>query len=138
MSAGKNLKRKVEREFSGINFVLSGRQCFLYPDTPKINKVIKQLLAIKKELGDLKALSDAKKLVTKSALSLWNEVKKTSVSLPWPPTLSDLKNENFNCPKLLNLLYTKLLNGGIKPSTNKSEHLKQSFSQGLVYTITNG
>lgn len=49
--ARQHLKRRVEREFSGINFVLSGRHCFVYPDTLEVSK---------KELGDLKALSDAK------------------------------------------------------------------------------
>ena len=59
--------------------------------------------------------------------------KKTSVSLPWAPTSSGLKIENFHCPKFLDLLYTKLLNGGIKSSTKKTDRLKQSFSQDLCY-----
>ena len=54
------------------------------------------------------------------------------------PKTSELKNENFHCPKLLDLLYTVLLNEEIRSRTNKSERLKQSFTQDLVYTITNG
>ena len=57
ISARKNLKRKLEREFTGITFVLSGRNCFEYPDTLEIWEVVKQLLVTKKELRDLKALS---------------------------------------------------------------------------------
>ena len=137
-SAKKNLKRKLEREFARMNFVHSGKQCFLYPETLEISEVVKQLLAAKEDLEDLKALSGDEKLVTKCALFIKDVVKKTSVSLPSPPTSSDLKSENFHCPKLLDLFYTVLLNGGIKSSINKSKHLKQSFSQDLVYTITNG
>ena len=55
-SARKNLKRKLEREFAGINFVHSGRQCFVYLDTLEISEEVKQLLATNKELGVLKAL----------------------------------------------------------------------------------
>ena len=110
----------------------------LYPGTLEISEVVKQLLATEKELGDVKALPGAKKLVTNCAFSIQDAVKKTSVSLPWPPTSSDIKIENFHCPKLLGFLYKVLLNGDIKSSTNKSERLKQSFSQDLVYGITNG
>ena len=52
------------------------------------------------------------------------EVKEKSVNLSWPPKTSELKNENFHCPKLLDLLctvllytvllYTVLLNGEIR------------------------
>ena len=58
--------------------------------------------------------------------------------MSWPLKTSELNNENFHCPKLLDLLYTVLYNGEKKSRTNKSERLKQSFTQDLVYAITNG
>ena len=48
-SERKNLKSKLEPEFARINFVLSGRQCFAYPDTD-ISEAVKQLLATKNNL----------------------------------------------------------------------------------------
>ena len=103
------MKRKLEHNFAGINFVHSGRQCFAHSES---REVVKQLLATKKELGDLKVSSGTEKLVTKYALSIQDMIKKTSVNLPWPL-------------KLLDLLYTVLFNRGIKSITNKSERLKQ-------------
>ena len=123
-SAKKNLKRKIETEFTEIKIVQIGRQCYVYPDTHDISEVITQLETIKKELKELKALSDAEKLVTKCALTVREEVKEKRVNLSWLPKTSELKNENFHCPKLLDLLYTVLLNGEIKRRTNKSERLK--------------
>ena len=137
-SAKKNLKRKIETEFTEINFVQIGRQCYVYPDTLEISEVITQLETTKKELKELKALSDAEKLVTKCALTVREEVKEKSVNLSWPLKTSELKNENFHCRKLLDLLYTVLYNGEKKSRTNKSELLKQSFTQNLVYAIING
>ena len=58
--------------------------------------------------------------------------------MSWSPKTSELKNENFHCPKRLDLLYTMLLNGEIKSRTNKSQRLNQLFTQDLVYAITNG
>ena len=104
-SAKENLKRKIETEFTEINFVQIGRQCYAYPDTVEISEVITQLETTKKEHKELKALSDAEKLVTKCALTV-REVKEKSVNLPWPRKTSELKNENFHCPNLLDLLYT--------------------------------
>ena len=126
-SAKKNLKRKIETEFTEINSVKIGPQCYVYPDTLETSEVITQLETIKKELKELKALSDAEKLLTKCVLTVREEVKEKSVNLSWSPKTSELKNENFHCPKLLDLLYTVLLNGEIKSRTNKSERLKQSF-----------
>ena len=119
-----------------MNFLQIGRQCYVYPDTLEISEVITQLETTKKDLKKLKALSDAEKSVTKCALTVREEVKEKSVNLSWPPKTSELKN--FHCPKLLDLLYTVLLNGEIKSRTNKVERLKQSFTQDLVYAITNG
>ena len=113
-----------------------GRQCYVYPDTLDISEVITQLETTKKELKELKALSDGEILVTKCALAVREEVKEKSVNLSWPPKTSELKN--FHCPKLLDVLYTVLLNGEIRSRTNKSERLKPSFTQDLVYAITNG
>ena len=39
--------------FAEVNFSLSGRQCFIYPDTLEIGEVVNQLLATKKELGEI-------------------------------------------------------------------------------------
>ena len=47
-SAKKNLKRKIETEFTEINFVQIGRQCYVYPDTLEISEVITQLETTKK------------------------------------------------------------------------------------------
>ena len=121
-----------------MNFLQIGRQCYVYPDTLEISEVITQLETTKKDLKKLKALSDAEKSVTKCALTVREEVKEKSVNLSWPQKTSELKNENFHRPKLLDLLYTVLLNGEIKSRTNKVERLKQSFTQDLVYAITNG
>ena len=66
-SAKNNLKRKIETEFTAINAVQIGWQCYVYPDTLEISEVITQLQTTKKELKELKALSDAEKLVTNSS-----------------------------------------------------------------------
>lgn len=51
------MKRKLETEFAGINFVHSGRQCLVHPNTLEISELVQQLLvATKKEVGDLKVL----------------------------------------------------------------------------------
>ena len=84
-SAKKNLKSKVETEFSEIKFVQIERQCYVYPDILEISEVITQLETTKKEL---KALSDAEKLVKKCALTVREEVKEKRVNLPWPPKTS--------------------------------------------------
>ena len=84
-SAKKNLKSKVETEFSEIKFVQIERQCYVYPDILEISEVITQLETTKKEL---KALSDAEKLVTICALTVREEVKEKRVNLPWPPKTS--------------------------------------------------
>ena len=66
-SAKNNLKRKLETEFTAINVVQIGWQCYVYPDTLEISEVTTQLQTTKKELKELKALSDAEKLVTNSS-----------------------------------------------------------------------
>ena len=66
-SAKNNLKRKIETEFTAINVVQIGWQGYVYPDTLEISEVITQLQTTKKELKELKALSDAEELVTNSS-----------------------------------------------------------------------
>ena len=68
--AKKNLKTKIETELIEINFVEIGQQCYVCPDTHEISEVITQLETTKKELKELKALSDAEKLVTKCVLTV--------------------------------------------------------------------
>ena len=58
--------------------------------------------------------------------------------MPWPPTAANLSSENFECSVLLDLFLRITLNGSEKSTSDRTERLKQSFSQDLTYVVTNG
>ena len=133
-SVRKNLKRKLERAV--INFVHSGRQCFVYFDILETSEVVKQLLATKRELRS-KTFIRCQKISYEMCFIHQRCSKENHCSFTMASNIIRFQDQKLHCPNLLNLLYTVLLNGGIKSSTNKSECLKQSFGQDLVYAINN-
>ena len=66
------------------------------------------------------------------------EIKEMKNTIPWPPQPDDLVPEKVVIPPLLNLSLSTFLNGNDDCQNQKTERLKMSFAQDLIYAVTQG
>ena len=73
-SAKKNLKRKIQNEFDGINFITSSGRILIYPDTLSKEELVTKSYNLKKELECTLKCTNNEKLVIKCATILREEI----------------------------------------------------------------
>ena len=139
-STRKYLHAKLEREVTSIRTINVSGELYVFPKNISIEHVILKFLVMKKELNCLKEkyenqtweemnLADSMKMVRK-------EIKRLDDSIPWPPKPTDLVPTKFKMPPYLNLMLTRLLQGDDQRLPPKTERLRMSFAQDLIYAVT--
>ena len=140
-STRKNLRRKLERDVKSIKFINVGGVLYIYPTGISKEQLVTKCVELKDELDILKGKerksSEERELVN-SVKMVRKEIKELDDSIPWPPQPNDLVPEKFTVPPYLNLLLTTLLQVESQQLQTKTERLKMSFAQDIIYAVTQG
>ena len=141
-STRKNLKRKLENKVSSIRFINLEMELYVYSKNISLEDVISQYVTTKKELDALKEKYENQSIeeinLVKIMLSVREEIKDLTDSIPWPPQPKDLVPDKVEIPPLLNLVLTTLLQGRAQVLNQKKERIRMSIGQDLVYAVTEG
>ena len=141
-SAIKNLRRRIERDVNSVKFININRSLYLYPTNINLEYLIAELVKIQTELKVMKekyescTIEEEKLLL--SAKTVQKEIREMDDTIPWPPEPSDLGPEKFCMPRTLELFLTTLLQNRKGLLVEKSEIVKNSIAQDIVYAVTNG
>lgn len=138
----KNVRWHLEKEFgssilflknnSGNNLVASS--AFTVEELAVENFYLKQQL-------NILTSTDKDKLVEQASMVIRQAIKNdTTAATPWPFHPSDVNKTYYSMPQQLELFLMGLLTGDChnKMPSKKNTLLIKSFSQDLVYAVTNG
>ena len=134
-AAKKNLKCRIENNFHCFDFTTFKRKLYNYPIIFKEN-VIEEYLNLKNDLALLNLLNAQNKIITKAAMSVINEIRKMSGTMPWLPNISDLNGNKVNIGNYLETFMNIVLTGSSNVEvSSRANRLKLSIGQDIV---TNG
>ena len=137
-STRKILERKLEKHCTNIKVFNYQRKIVAYPVSFGIKQAIEQIIQLKEENETLRSrVFEDLAIVTLCGIFIKHEVSKLQDSLPWPPQPEDLYPEKFEIPESLDMFLSVLIGDG-KSCSNCQSQLKYSFTQDLVYSVTNG
>ena len=132
------MKRRIENNFNCFDFTTFQRKLYIYPTIFKEN-VIEEYLSLKNDLDLFNSLNEQNKIVTKAAMSVRNEIRNMSDTMPWPPNVSDLSVSKVNIGNYLETFMNIVLTGSSNVEiSSRANRLKLSIGQDIVYAVTNG
>ena len=141
-TAKKHIKRKIDAEFGTTLeiFPSSGGKLIVMPANLSLKETVEAKLELKKEVDILRQNTQhADKIVDKCFTHIRGELLKSKWSSQWPIHPFDVKEERFHVPGCLTRLLTGIITGYPVPSpTVHVQSLVKSFSQDIVYAVTNG
>ena len=118
----------------------------VYATSLKIESLMIDNLVLQSDLNraNQTSLGDDSKTVMNAAKVLNEKIKNHSVEMPWPPEEKDLGSNNVAeyFPELLDIFCTILLSGQAldrdKSKSDRVVRLKNSLTQDIVYSVSNG
>ena len=118
-----------KKYFNCFDFTTFQRKLYIYPTIFKEN-VIEEYWSLKNDLNII---------VTKGAMSVRNEIRNMSDTMPWPPNVSDLSVSKVNIGNYLETFMNIVLTGSSNVEiSSRTNRLKLSIGQDIVYAVTNG
>ena len=141
-TAKKHIKRKIAAEFSTTLeiFPSSRGKLIVMPANLSLKETVEAKLELEKEVAILcQNTQDADKIVDKCFTHTRGELLKSKWSSQWPIHPCDVKEGRFHVPGCLTRLLTGTITGDpVPPPTLRVQSLVKSFSQDIVYAVTNG
>ena len=135
----KNLRRKLESDFNGFNFINIQRKLFVYPDTLQMDDLVTRFVLLQKEHEKLKYANAEEKTVFNAAGIIRSEIRELKDEMPWPPQPEHLNVDNFSLPPYLDLFLHNLLSGRFaKDDSPRISRLKLSYGQDMMYAVSHG
>ena len=110
------------------------------PANLSLKETVEAKLELKKEVDILRQNTQhADKIVDKCFTHIRGELLKSKWSSQWPIHPFDVKEERFHVPECLTRILTGIITGDpVPPPTVRLQSLVKSFSQDIVYAVTNG
>ena len=140
--AKKHIKRKTAAEFGTtlVIFRSSRGKLIAVPANLSLKETVEAKLELEKEVDILcQNTQDADKIVDKCFTHTRGELLKNKWSSQWPIHPFDVKEEQFDVPGCLKRLLTGIITGDpVPPPSVRVQSLVKSFSQDIVYAVTNG
>ena len=140
-TAKKHIKRKIAAEF-GITleiFPNSTGKLIVMPANLSLKETVEAKLELEKEVDILRQnTQEVDKIVDKCFTHIRGELLKSRWSSQWPVHLFDVKEEWFHVHRWLTRLLTGIITGDpVTSPTVRVQSLVKSFSQDIVYAVTN-
>ena len=95
-----NLRRKLESNLNGFNFIQIQRKLFVYPDTLQMEDLVTRFVLLKKEHQALQSASQEGKSLLNAAAIIRSEIGNLKDEMPCPPQPEHLHVDNFALPPL--------------------------------------
>ena len=141
-TAKKHIKRKISAEFGTTLeiFPSSKGKLIVVPTNLSLKETVEAKLELEKEVDILRQnTQEADKIVDKCFTHIRGELLKSRWSSQWPVHPFDVKEEWFHVHRWLTRLLTGIITGDpVTPPTVRVQSLVKSFSQDIVYAVTNG
>ena len=141
-TAKKHIKRKIAAEFGTTLeiFPSSKGKLIVVPTNLSLKETVEAKLELEKEVDILRQnTQEADKIVDKCFTHIRGELLKSKWSSQWPVHPFDVKEEWFHVHGWLTRLLTGMITGDpVPPPTVRVQSLVKSFSQDIVYAVTNG
>ena len=145
----KNLLRMISSKFKELEFInYQQNKVLVYPCNLKIESLMIDIdnFELQSDLNRAyqTSLGGDSKTVMNAAKVLNEKIKNHSVEIPWPPKEKDLSSNNVAeyIPELLDIFCTILLSGQAldsdKSKSDRVVRLKNSLTQDIVYSVSNG
>ena len=143
----KNLLRKILSQFDNLkSLTYNPNKVLIFPTTLQVEDLVVSNCEMHQELTSLKSLSanEIETDVIKAARLLNKEIKNCPSQMSWPPKPEELhpSKTQLYIPPLLDTFCTVLLSGKCPQNdcskTERVLRLKNSFSQDMVFAVSNG
>ena len=135
----RHLRRTIENEMDGINFVTVNNRVLVFPETLSKSAVVKRLYKKGIELERVQKTTSDEKSIFTAASAILTQVTNIESKLPWPLQAADLKTENIKLGEYLPMFLNSLLPGKVSMQSSKRVHrFRLSIGQDLLYAISNG
>ena len=92
----RHLRRKIENEMDGINFITVNNRVLVFPETLSTSVVVKRLYEKEIELERVQKMTSDEKSIFPAASTIRAQVRNMEYKMPWPPQAADLKTEKNN------------------------------------------
>ena len=99
----RHLRRKIENEIDGINFVTVNIRVLVFPETLFTSVIVKRLYEKEIELERVPKMTSDEKRIFTAALTIRAQVRNMECKMPWPPQAADLKTENIELGEYLSM-----------------------------------
>ena len=135
----RHLRRKIENEMDGINFITVKNRVLVFPETLSTSVVVKRLYEKEIELERVQKMTSDEKSIFPAASTIRAQVRNMECKMPWPPQAVDLKTENIELGEYLSMSLNSLLYGKFSmQSSERVNRLRLSIGHDLLYAILNG
>ena len=141
-SSKNHMRRKIEQQFGNALHIFPDEKGKLHvmPSNLEIVDLAKKYQNVKEELHLWKSKQDNNNIIDKSSSLLRSSIKNMAVQNKWPYHPADTAKDTMEIPGRLKRFFSNLLTSSPSKVTTqpKIERLCDSFSQDLIYAVTNG
>ena len=134
-NATKNLRRRIERNCSDVQFLISYNEEVIYPNTITMEEILSLFFKKEKKMEQLKNVEEN---IYSLAVAIPKELEECTYNTSWPHSCDELDMDCFPVSPSLWKFFSLVICNGAVPNKDKTERMISSLSQDLFYAVPQG